>query len=193
MITTLLMLASATPDVTYVGRFDPSSFPNAAKAARVLPQAELNRTVQHVLAKRQCRISGQTKDRFNIAVRYAVLLDSAGQATKVVVEEMACEPIETMVGQIVLRMSKAGDFKSRPATGVQWYLGEVSFAQGSERFVQASGDPDKVVCKEFGTTGSRIAKTKDCRTNAQWRAYYADREQNGRDLQKWVATQPSGQ
>lgn len=32
----------------------------------------------------------------------------------------------------------------------------------------ASGD-DKIVCKKFDTTGSRLRKKKVCRTEAQWR------------------------
>jgi hypothetical protein len=30
-------------------------------------------------------------------------------------------------------------------------------------------DPDEIICKTDTTTGSRLAKTKDCRTAEQWR------------------------
>lgn len=185
MINAFLLLASVAPQVTYVGKFDPASFPLAQKTPRVLPQPILNRTVEQVLASGQCRIPGQDKLRFNFAVPYAVLLDSSGQAKKVVVKEIACPPVESRVGQVAVKISERGDFKAQHATGERWYLGEVSFAQGGDWIVSARGDPDKVVCKTKAVTGTRTATIKDCRTNAEWRAYAVDRDFQTRELQKW--------
>jgi len=42
---------------------------------------------------------------------------------------------------------------------------------------KASGNPDKIVCREFETTGSRLNRKRDCRTAQQWV------EQNATDRQ----------
>lgn len=50
-------------------------------------------------------------------------------------------------------------------------------AQAGSIAKPVKGDPDKVTCRTFDTTGSRLSKKKICRTAAQWT------EQNAIDRQ----------
>jgi hypothetical protein len=168
----------------HVGQFDPAAFPSAEKIARHMPQAELNRRVENILGSRQCLISGQNKSRFDIVVPYAVQMDVSGAATKVVVKEMGCVPVERLVGEVAVELSKAGDFRSKHEDGTRWYVSEVYFSRVSEDESKRMADQDKVICRaEQDVLGSRIRKARQCRTVAEWKIFTKDREQFRRDLQ----------
>jgi hypothetical protein len=184
MLSALLLLA-ATPSYAplFVGRFDPADFPNAQKIERRMPHADLNNRVEGILADQRCKLDGQTKTRFDIVVPYAVLMDPAGKPEKVVVKDIGCSPIETLVGQIGSELANAGDFKVSHNSGRQWYVSEAYFTRLSEEDAREQDDEEKVICKkDRPKINSRIALVKTCRTVAQWRLYDKDRDQLKRDM-----------
>ena len=184
MFAALFLLAS-TPAYApmYVGRFDPADFPNAQKVERRMPHADLNHRVEKVLSDKRCTIDGQTKNRFDIVVPYAVLIDSAGKPEKVVVKDIGCEPIERLVGEIGSELANAGDFKVAHSSGTRWYVSEAYFTRLNEEDTRQLDDPDRVVCKkDKPKINSRIATVKTCRTVAEWKLFDKDREQLKRDM-----------
>jgi hypothetical protein len=183
MLTALLLSASVATVPIHVGRFNPADFPNAEKVERRMPQAELNRRVENILASGQCSISGQNKERFDIVVPYAVQMQPTGSATKVVVKEMGCMPVERLVGEVASELSKHGDFKPKHQSGEQWYVGEVYFTRASEEAMRTMKDQDKVICRaEQDMLGSRVRKQRVCKTVAEWKVFTRDREQLRRDM-----------
>ena len=185
MIASLLLLA-ATPTTyapLFVGRFDPADFPNAQKIERRMPHADLNNRVEKILSERRCSLEGQTKTRFDIVVPYAVLMDAAGKPEKVVVKDLGCAPIESLVGQIGSELANAGDFKIAHNSGRRWYVSEAYFTRLNEEDARSQEDDDKVICKkDKPKINSRIAMVKTCRTVAEWAIYEKDREQFKRDF-----------
>jgi hypothetical protein len=177
--------ATASPQVSVeVGRFDPDSFPDLIRLERTLPHAEMTRRVRNILAERQCSFEGQSDLRFDITVPYAALLNSEGEASRVVVKDMGCVPLETLVGRIVLAQFDRGDFKVRHETGERWYSSELYFAQGEPVRAAMVEDKDKIVCKreDQPMLGTRLKFKKTCKTVAEWQAYDHDREQLRRDI-----------
>lgn len=176
-----LLLMSAVP--VEVGRFDESQFPNAKKVDRRMPQAELVRRVDRILAFKECSIPGQTRDKYDIVVPYAVLMEPNGQASKVVVKDTGCAPIEVLVGQVANELIKAGDFRKNQNDVERWYVSEVYFTHGGEQLAGEIKDDDRIICEDpRPRIGSRLAMTKVCRTASEWKIYEADREQMHRDM-----------
>jgi hypothetical protein len=184
MFVTLLLAATAAQVPVHVGRFEPTEFPNAVKVDRRMPQGEMNQRVERILAKKQCRIAGQHKEQFDLTVPYAVQIDSSGRATKIVVKDIGCAPIETLVGQVATELSKARDFKVQHQSGERWYVSDASFTRVNEDTARTMKDLDRVICREDRPVlGSRLAKAKQCRTVAEWIVFDKDRDQMRRDLQ----------
>ena len=184
MLFSLLALA-ATPVYApiFVGKFDPSEFPNAEKVARRMPNADLNHRIEEILSHRRCSLEGQTKARFDIVVPYAVLMDPNGKPQKVVVKEMGCEPIEQLVGEIGSELANAGDFKVTHTAGDKWYVSEAYFTRLNQEDLLRQTDDNKIVCKkDRPKINSRIAAVKTCMTVAEWRLYSKDQEQLKRDF-----------
>lgn len=183
MLLPLLMLTSVpTYAPIFVGRFDPADFPNAQKVERQMPNAELDHRVEKILAD-ECKLPGQSKIKYNITIPYAVLLDPAGKAKKVVVKDISCPSLEKLVGQVGSELSRLGDFRIAHSEGDRWYVSDVYFARISEELAREEKDLDKVICKkDRPKINSRVAMVKVCRTVAEWNIYDKDRDQFKRDF-----------
>ena len=146
MLLTALLLASTIP--VEVGRFDPANFPHAKMIDRRMPDADLVRRVDVIMANKECAFSGQTKDSYDIVAPYAVLISTGGAASRIVVKDLGCPAIETLVGQVVNELVKAGDFRPDPFGGERWYVSEIGFARGGEAMAQSMKDDTRVVCQQ---------------------------------------------
>jgi hypothetical protein len=182
MLSALLLLAASSIPIE-VGKFDATKFPDAKKVERRMPQADLVRRVDTILGEKACALPGQSKDKYDIVVPYAVLIQPSGAPSKIVVKDIGCAPIETLVGQIASELAKAGDFRPGHSDTERWYVSEADFAHGGETLASSMADENRVVCESpRPRTGSRLAMTKVCRTAAEWRVYETDRAQMQRDL-----------
>jgi hypothetical protein len=132
MITTIvaaLLLANAPAAELRVdvGRVNLSALPKLRHAERGLPTPAMVGDVETLLRSGECSLPGQSKDRFDIDVPFAVLVEPDGRASRVVVGELGCEKLESYAGLIVLKMAAMGDF---PATGekkAKWYGSTLNF------------------------------------------------------------------
>lgn len=168
-----------------VGRFDPSDFPEVVQLDRRMPHAEMTGRVETILSEGQCTIEGASERRFNIVVPYAMQMEPDGFTNVVVVSETGCEPLEILVGQVLLAQIERGDFRPQHAEGERWYVGELAFAMNAhdEAVAIAQEDADRVICRdEEPQLGSRLQMARICLTAAGWRQYDADREQLRRDI-----------
>ena len=178
------LLSSTSPGVPVdVGRFDPADFPNLIKLERSLPHAEMTTRVEKIFADRRCSIDGQSKLRFDITIPYAILMEAEGNAKRVVVGEVDCAPLETLVGQVVVARAARGDFKLQHSEGDRWYVSDLHFGLGEPELAAAVEDPNQVTCKRGEPQlGSRLRYTRMCKTAAEWQAYNNDRQQLRRDI-----------
>ena len=126
LVAFLATAASAAPALE-VGKADWSKMPKLVSSAGSLPYEEMVGGVEQLLASGQCEIRGQSYRRFDINVPYAVKIDASGAASRIVVAEMGCKPLESLVGNLVADMAERGDF--RGATKPGWYSSKINFTQ----------------------------------------------------------------
>ncbi len=130
----LLAASSPTPrpDVAVdVGRFDPSEFPAAQLRERRMPHDTMLRRVESILRERQCTLDGQNDRRFDISVPYVVQLEPDGTPTRFVVADIGCPQLESFVGQVVLELARARDYRPTGAADAEWYSSELRFTVGA--------------------------------------------------------------
>lgn len=177
------VLLAGSPGVPVaIGNFQTASLPPLTKVERALPHSDMTKRVQKLLASGECRLQGQRPERFDVIVPYAIRLDSAATATKVVVHETGCQPLSMLVAQIVVAQAARGDFKMRPGAAEQWFGSDVYFKMGEPTPHAAVINPDKVSCKTTPKVGSRLQVNRDCKTAAQWAVHDKERQQLSRDL-----------
>jgi hypothetical protein len=90
-----------------------------------IPYETLVNGVEEILKTGQCQLPGQSARFFDITVPFAVLVEPNGKASRVLVADMQCRPLEELIGSLAQRRSERGDFI---ATGqkARWYASRVS-------------------------------------------------------------------
>jgi hypothetical protein len=127
IIALTLLLSSAQGVQVDVGRIDQKALPPLQAAARALPTPAMVEGVEKILASGQCSMQGQSAQRFDITVPFAVRVEPDGSAGRVVVQETGCAPLESYVGLIVGRMASEGDFSKSRGPKARWYTSELNF------------------------------------------------------------------
>ena len=123
----LLLAASSPAEIRVdVGRVNVAALPSVT-TSRQLPTPDMIDKVEQILATETCKLPGQTKDRFDIDVPYAVLVQPDGRAGRVVVNELGCPEIESLVGLVVLELARQGDFGSTGHAKARWFGGKLNF------------------------------------------------------------------
>lgn len=129
---TFLLIAAVAAAVSNqipvdAGRADWSAYPAASLAPRQLPTPAMVARVETLLRERTCRLHGQSADAFDIDVPYLALVRPDGTLARIVVADIGCPALETLVGQVVLGRAQAGDFRPTGETQARWYASNVNF------------------------------------------------------------------
>lgn len=75
-----------------------------------------------------CRGKGMRPDRFDIDEPYAVLLEPNGTVRRIIVKEMGCPALNTVIGSTLADMAKRGKFKPTGQPQALWFGGRLSYA-----------------------------------------------------------------
>jgi hypothetical protein len=75
-----------------------------------------------------CRAKGMRPERFDIDEPYAVLIEPNGTVSRIVVKEMGCPGLNTVIGSTLADMAKRGKFRPTGQPMPLWYGGRLSFA-----------------------------------------------------------------
>ncbi|HEY0413484.1 MAG TPA: hypothetical protein VGD66_10110 [Allosphingosinicella sp.] len=123
----LLMASEPAQIQVDVGRANWTTLPRLQAVARPLPSAPMVEKVEEMLRTGACRLRGQTANRFDITVPYAVLVNTDGSARRVIVGETGCADLESYVGLVVLELAREGDFRPSGGNGSRWLASEINF------------------------------------------------------------------
>ena len=125
----LAILASPVAAQTVdVGRANWNALPQLETDDGVLPMETLVTAVEDILKTKQCKLKGQSYQRFDITVPYAVLLEPDGSTNRVVVGEMNCPALETLVGRVALERAQLGHYGPTGQSKARWYAHKMNFA-----------------------------------------------------------------
>ena len=92
-----------------------------------VPSGDMVRRVQLMLARDECEFPGQSARRFDIDVNYAVMLDPQGNASRIIVEDIGCRPLELFVGRIAADIMRSGYVRVAPPAQPSWYGNRINF------------------------------------------------------------------
>lgn len=110
-----------------VGKANWSRLPALKSKEARLPYSQLVSMVEEMLRKGECSLPGQSPRSFDIVVPFAVQLGADGQASRILVSEMNCAPLEALVGSTALAQARRGDFKPSAESKPGWYSGKINF------------------------------------------------------------------
>lgn len=130
MIATLaaaFLLVQTIPNQIDVGEANWNNYPRLVTENLAVPNGAMVTRVQRMMQNGECSFEGQRPRRFSIDVNYAVMLDSRGNATRIVVEDVGCRPLELMVGRIAADIVREGYVRVSPPAEPAYYANRINF------------------------------------------------------------------
>lgn len=115
MFLTVLAAAAFSPSVPAnieVAEASWNAYPRLETAYLAVPSEEMVTRVERMLVNDQCVFEGQRPRRFSINIYYALELDPQGNATRILVEDVGCRPLELMVGHIAADIVREGHVRT---------------------------------------------------------------------------------
>jgi hypothetical protein len=84
--------------------------------------------IQESLASGECTVPGQSDEKFDLSVPFLVRFEPDGAVEKLVLQRVGCDPIESVAGQMALKIVQAGGYKpSKQKNATGWYRGTIRF------------------------------------------------------------------
>ena len=124
-----MIAAPAAAQTVETGRGEFHRFPQLKKKDIPLDLNRLIAWTGDILKKGECKIRGQRAEKFDIDVPYAALVEPDGTVKRIIIAEMGCPALETMVGSTVVEMVKRGDVKPTGQDQALWYGDRIAFAR----------------------------------------------------------------
>jgi hypothetical protein len=127
MLAAAAALSPAVPDNIDVAEANWDSYPRLVTEHLAIPNGEMVGRVQRLMQRDVCEFEGQSGRRFNIDVNYAVTLDPQGNATRILVEDVGCRPLELMVGRIAADIVSRGFVRMAPPAQETIFANRINF------------------------------------------------------------------
>ena len=84
---------------------------------------------EQVLRSGECKVKGMRPEKFDIDVPYAVLVAPDGQVQRVLIPDMGCAALNTVIGSTIMDVVKAGAFKPTGESKPVWLGDRLAFAR----------------------------------------------------------------
>ena len=126
LIAAAAALSGAVPANIDVGQANWTNYPRLETDNLAIPSGQMVGRVQRML-RGECEFEGQSARRFNIDINYAVALDPEGNATRILVQDVGCRPLELMVGRIASDIVARGFVRTAAPTETTMYANTINF------------------------------------------------------------------
>lgn len=104
-----------------------NNYPRLETERLAIPSGAMVTRVQQMMQRGQCQFEGQSPRRFSVDISYGVQLDAAGNATRIIVEDVGCRPLELMVGRIAADIVRRGFVRTAPPAEPTIYANRINF------------------------------------------------------------------
>lgn len=122
-----LLFQPAVPDNIDVAEANWRAYPRLDTPVLAIPNGDMVTEVQRMMQRGECRFEGQSPRRFSVNISYGVQLDSSGNATRIIVQDIGCRPLELMVGRIAADIVRRGFVRTAPPAAPTIYARQINF------------------------------------------------------------------
>jgi hypothetical protein len=97
--------------------------------AEYIDSNRLTLWMEQALRDGTCKVRGMSPKKFDVDVPYAVLVEPDGSVSQVMIPEMGCPALNTIVGSTVVELGKKGMFKPTGLAQAAWFRDRIAFAR----------------------------------------------------------------
>lgn len=127
--------ATATSDMRIdVGNVEWTNYPALTLRDDALPTAAMVERMEGILRDRECSLQGQSRNRFDVNVPWVIEVEPDGRITRLVIADTGCRPLETLVAQLVLSLSREGEIRPPVSPDGGVYRSSFNFNQQTIRY-----------------------------------------------------------
>jgi len=131
-ISVAALAAPAVAQTVETGTTDWDKLPTVKMGSDDIDYNRLVRWAATELGKPECKVPGMRPTKFDIDEPYAVLVEPNGNVKRIIVKEMGCAGLNTVVGSTLADLAKRGKFRPTGETQPYWYGGRLSFAASEQ-------------------------------------------------------------
>lgn len=102
-----------------VGTGDWSNLPRARVVGNANVGQAVAAEVERIGRDRSCQVAGLGPRRVDIAIPFVLEIDSSQQVQRIVVKDIGCPELETLLGRVVQRLASIGEYSGTEGPG--WY------------------------------------------------------------------------
>jgi hypothetical protein len=85
--------------------------------------------MEQALRDGTCKVEGMSPKKFDVDVPYAVLVEPDGSVSQIMIPEMGCPALNTIIGSTVVELSRKGMFKPTGLAQAAWFRDRIAFAR----------------------------------------------------------------
>jgi hypothetical protein len=122
------LAAPAAAQTVETGTTEWDKLPAAKMGTDDVDYNRLVRWAATELGKPECKVPGMRPTKFDIDEPYAVLLEPNGNVKRIIVKEMGCPGLNTVIGSTLADLAKRGKFRPTGQPQTLWFGGRLSFA-----------------------------------------------------------------
>jgi hypothetical protein len=127
MIALLLMSAPAAAQTVLADGGDWSGVPEIQpRGEHRMSFASMNR-IEELAKSGECTVSGLGRRQIDLSVPFILEFTPEGQVKTVVVRELGCDRLESIMGGVIIQLARAGEYKPTGENRLGWYRSELSF------------------------------------------------------------------
>ena len=87
--------------------------------------------IHEIVRSGQCDLPGQSRRKLDMTVPFAVHYHPNGTLNRVILPKMNCQPVEAIMGRVVLDLVEGGEFRPTGENSEGWYRSEISFSSST--------------------------------------------------------------
>ena len=123
----LAATGTANAQSVEVGEGNWSAVPAIAPRGQVRMTAEIVDRLHTLAAETRCNVQGFKARRIDLSVPFVIQFTPAGAVDRIVLRDLKCPQLETVLGTIVLQLAQAGEYRPTGENQERWYRSELSF------------------------------------------------------------------
>jgi hypothetical protein len=85
--------------------------------------------MEQALRDGTCKVPGMNPNKFDVDVPYAVLVEPDGSVSQIMIPEMGCPALNTIIGSTVVELAQKGMFKPTGQEKASWFRDRIAFAR----------------------------------------------------------------
>jgi hypothetical protein len=128
MMSLLLMSAPAAAQTVLSAGGDWSGVPEIRPRGEHRMSFASMDSIEELAKSGECSLPGLGRKQIKLSVPFVLEFTPEGRVKTVVVRELGCDRLESIMGGVIMQLARAGEYRPTGENQLGWYRSELSFS-----------------------------------------------------------------